>query len=297
MRLNPDFVAALSYVGTEGRTIVRPPGLSDLPGGAAIAGTIASLLSFAFAMRAGDSHWKRLCYLSVVIVGITVIYLTQVRSMLVMMIVCMLALAGVRFRQGHTVQSGWIAGAIAVVVFGSFLWAVTLGGDVVRERFLGIVDTGVVQSYQDNRGFFLDYTVRELLFEYPFGAGMGRWGMMSVYFGDSGNWQFPSLHAEIQPTGWLFDGGVLMWICYGGALFLAIRNSYRVAIDTAHPLHDFASIVLVLQLLIVGLCFTGPVFNTQIGILFWLATAILFGAQRTEYVRELLALEEEAEPA
>jgi hypothetical protein len=30
-----------------------------------------------------------------------------------------------------------------------------------------------------------------------------------------------------------------------------------------------------------GLCFTGPVFNTQIGIMFWLATAILYGCHRT----------------
>jgi hypothetical protein len=39
--------------------------------------------------------------------------------------------------------------------------------------------------------------------------------------------------------------------------------------------------VLVMQLLLIGLCFTGPVFNTQVGILFWLSTAMLVGAART----------------
>ena len=241
----------------------------------------------------GQARWERGAYLAAVVVGITVIYLTQVRSMLVMMIVCMLVIAAVRFRQGRTMQSGWIAGSVGVVVVGSFVWAVTLGGDVVRDRFQGIVDSGVVNSYQSNRGFFLDYTVRELVAEYPFGAGMGRWGMMSIYFDEPGNWRFPSLHAEIQPTGWIYDGGLLMWVFYGGALLFAVRNSYRVAIDTDNPLHDLASMVLSLQLLIVGLCFTGPVFNTQIGILFWLTAAILFGAQRTEYLREQAALEDE----
>ena len=68
---------------------------------------------------------------------------------------------------------------------------------------------------------FLSYTLQELLYEYPFGAGIGRWGMMSAYFGEPTNWQFPALWAEIQLTGWLYDGGVLLWICYAGAIVTA----------------------------------------------------------------------------
>jgi hypothetical protein len=43
------------------------------------------------------------------------------------------------------------------------------------------------------------------------------------------------------------------------------------------------------------LCFAGPAFNTQLGILFWLVTAILFGAHHTLCVyaaAEEAALEE-----
>ena len=47
-----------------------------------------------------------------------------------------------------------------------------------------MLEIGVVQSYQENRGIFLTYTLQELLYEYPFGAGIGRWGMMSAYFGE-----------------------------------------------------------------------------------------------------------------
>jgi hypothetical protein len=216
-----------------------------------------------------------------------------------MLIGCMQALAWVSLRQGRVVKGGWIAALAAGLVVGSFIWAVTLGGDALTERFQSIVDEGVVQTYQQNRGSFLAYTFRELVPQYPFGAGIGRWGMMSLYFGDVDNWQFPSLYAEIQLTGWLFDGGILLWVVYGGALVAALRNSYRVAIDADHPLHELAGMVFSVQVLMTGLCFTGPAFNTQLGILFWLLTAILFAGQRTllveeEYEASLDAADEQA---
>ena len=46
-------------------------------------------------------------------------------------------------------------------------------------------------------------------------------------------------------------------------------------------LNDYAAMVLTIQLFIAGLCFTGPVFNTQLGIRFWLVTAVLLGSERT----------------
>ncbi len=281
LRINPEFVHSLTYTGAGNREIVRPPGLSDLPGGAAISGTIAALLGFAFAMRTGQKTLHRALYMGVVVVSMTVIYLTMVRSMLLMVVGSMFVLALIRARQGNVVQSGWVAACAGGLVFGAFIWAVTVGGDVIQNRFQGIVDSGVYETYQGNRGFFLDYTIRELPFQYPFGAGLGRWGMMSVYFRDPQAWQRPTLHAEIQPTGWLFDGGLLMWILYPGALLVALRHSYKLAIQRMGTLNDLATMVFMVQLLIVGLCLTGPVFNTQIGVLFWLVTAILFGRQRS----------------
>jgi len=47
------------------------------------------------------------------------------------------------------------------------------------------------------------------------------------------------------------------------------------------------------QVLIIGLCFTGPVFNTQTGIVFWLLSASVFGAHRTAVLSEQQALEDE----
>lgn len=174
-----------------------------------------------------------------------------------------------------------MAATAGALVVGSFVWAVTVGGETVADRYLGIVDRGVVETFRENRGGFLDYTVRYLATEYPFGAGVGRWGMMSAYFPEPANWQHPALYAEIQLTGWLFDGGLIMWLLYPSALFLAVRQSYRRAVEPDGPLNDLAMMIFALQLLILGLSFSGPVFNTQIGIVFWLLTATLYGCERT----------------
>jgi hypothetical protein len=281
LKLNPELLGALSYVGSGNRIITRPPGLSDMPGGASISGTIAALFGFALAMRGNQEKLWRAIYAALAVIGITVVYLTQVRSMLAMIVAGMLLVAFVRMRRGRVLQSGWIVAVATVLVVGAFVWAVAVGGESVQNRFANIAGSGMVQSYKENRGIFLSYTLGELLSQYPLGAGLGRWGMMTLYFGDGGNWQYPALHAELQLTGWLYDGGVLMWLFYGAALAAAVRYSYTRAAARDDPLSDFAEMVLVMQLLIVGLCFTGPVFNTQMGIMFWLCTAVLIGAERT----------------
>jgi hypothetical protein len=293
MKINPEFVNSLTYVGSGDRIIIRPPGLSDMPGGASIAGTITALLGFALAMRPHQPKMWKAIFASLAVVGLTVVYLTQVRSMVLMILGGTLVVAFVRMRRGQVAQSGWIAASAATLVIGSFVWAVTLGGESVSERFVGIVDSGVMQSYQENRGVFLDYTFKELLYQYPLGAGLGRWGMMNVYFGGAGNWQHPPLHVEIQPTGWLFDGGVFMWVFYPAALYVATRHSYKLAVDPQGILNDYAEMVLVIQLLSVGLCFVGPVFNTQVGVMFWLTTAMLVGAERTVAIQAWNAETEE----
>ena len=295
-KLNPEFVSALSYVGTGDRMIIRPPGLSDLPGGAAISATIAAILGFAFALRPAQPIVVRLFYASAAIIAITVVYLTQVRSMLLMIFGCMFAMVLVRLRQGRILQSGWMAATAGTLLCGAFVWAVTVGGEMVEERYLDIMNYGVVQTFHENRGLFLEYTLRQLPFEYPLGAGLGRWGMMSAYFPDTANWQHPALYAEIQLTGWLFDGGLLMWLLYPVALALAIRHSYTCAVEQDSSLNDLAMMVLSIQLLIAGLCFTGPVFNTQLGITFWLSTAVLYGCERTQALQAWNA-ERDAEQA
>ena len=57
--LNPAIIDALSYVGPDGRPIIRPPGLSDLPGGAAVGGLIAVVLGIAFVSHDAPSSARQ----------------------------------------------------------------------------------------------------------------------------------------------------------------------------------------------------------------------------------------------
>ena len=291
LSMNSEIVGSLTYIGADGREIIRPPGLSDIPGGAAVSATVTALLGFAFATRAHEDKRRRLMFLAAAVIGLTVVYLTQVRSMLVMICVCMMAAGAVRLRQGRVAHTAWIIGSAVAVVVASFTWAVAVGGDSVVERFQSMLDVGVVQSYQENRGIFLTYTLQELLYEYPFGAGLGRWGMMSAYFGEPNNWQFPALWAEIQLTGWLYDGGIFLWVFYMAAVATAMLRTFKIAGSSETHLSDLATMVLSVQVLIIGLCFTGLVFNTQMGIVFWLLSTSVYGAERTAYAIEELEAE------
>jgi hypothetical protein len=285
--LNPDYVDALTYVGAGGELIIRPPGLSDLPGGAAIAGLMTVVLGVALASRGHRTRIVRALSYGAAAIGMTTLYLTQVRSLTVMAALGILMLAAIRLRQGRVIQGSWIAVGGVVLVAGSFIWAVAIGGVSLSERFEDLFETGVFTSFQENRGLFLEYTLNEMLFQFPLGAGLGRWGMMHVYFGDPSLWQSPPVHVEIQITGWLLDGGVPMWLCYGGALVSALRFGYLLAVRAETEwLQYFGTIALCIQLTIIGLCFTGPVFNTQLGILFWTVTAALLGAAEVWHARE-----------
>jgi hypothetical protein len=287
LSLNPDYVAALTYVGADGQPIVRPPGLSDLPGGAALSGLTTAILGVALAIHGRPRQIERAIYIGSAAVGMTVLYLTQVRSLTIMAVLSVLMFAAIRLRQGRVLQGSWVVVGGLAIIAGSFTWALTLGGESLSERFSGLLDAGILTTFQENRGLFLEYTVRELLFQFPFGAGLGRWGMMHVYFGNPVMWQSPPIHVEIQITGWLLDGGFPLWVLYGGALLTAVRLGYGLAVHGAtESLQYFGMVVLAIQLTIIGLCFTGPAFNTQLGILFWTMTAALFGAAQGWQARD-----------
>ena len=280
-RLNPASVSSLTYLGPEGRPIVRPPGLSDLPGGAAVAGLTTTVLGIAYASHEGNRGFARMLCACAAAVGMTTLYLTHVRALTVMAVVGMLVFAAVRLRQGRILRSGGIAVGGFALVAASFLWAASIGGRAVEERFSDLIETGLFNTYQESRGLFLEYTVRELLFRFPFGAGLGRWGMMQVYFSDPSTWHAPPIHVELQITGWLLDGGILMWVCYGGALASAGRLAYVSAVRrSTESLQHLSAVVLVFQFAVVGLCLTGPVFNTQLGVIFWTVTGALAGTTR-----------------
>jgi hypothetical protein len=279
--LNPEIIHSLTYIGADGREIIRPPGLSDLPGGAAVAGMMTMVLGLALALGRNERWFVRGACAAAAVVGMTALYLTHVRSLTLVAAASVGLFALMRIRQGRTLEGGATLAVGAALVAGSYLWALAVGGEAVSDRFSGLANEDVLRVFGDQRGSFIRYTLSETLYEFPLGAGLGRWGMMQVYFGDPTLWQAPPIHVEVQLTGWLLDGGVPLWLVYGGALVAALVFTYRTSVRAeTHEIEDIATIALCLQLTILCLCLTGPVFNTQLGILFWGITGGLFGAVR-----------------
>lgn len=278
-RYNPNYLEDLTYTGANGQKIVRPPGLSDIPGSAAVAGLFAGVLGLALASDRTLKRSHRLVALVCAFLGITNIYLAQVRSLLLVLIAALAIFGLVRHYRVPIFSRVWLSVAGLILVGGTYYLAVLIGGSAISDRFLILKDEGVYQSYKANRGAFVEYTFQDQLWKYPLGAGVGRWGMMNSYFGAGDNQINPGLFAEIQLTGWLYDGGILMWLLYGGAIVVALVFAWRVA--TRHPdmqVATLARVVLVLQLAIAGATMAGPVFNNTLGVMFWLLASALYGA-------------------
>jgi len=281
--LNPDIINSLTYAGADGRAIIRPPGLSDLPGGAAVAGMLTMIFGLMLGISERQSWPLRVLCVGAGAVGMTVLFLTHVRSLSLLAAGGVALCVALRFRQGRTAEGtlGVVAGL--GVLAAAYAWAVSVGGDAVSGRFAGLFGEGLFRAFDENRGLFIRYTFSELLFEFPFGAGLGRWGMIQVLFGDSTMWQAPPIHVEIQPTGWLLDGGIPLLLLWAGALFVTLRSGYRLLVNSRGGLQDLATILFCVQATITVLCLTGPVFNTQLGIQFWAVAGAVYGVARSRH--------------
>jgi hypothetical protein len=279
LALNPEAISSLTYVGADGREIVRPPGLSDYPGGASVAGMMTGLLGIVLAAQRGLRRWLRVLCVALATIGLATLYLTQVRSLVMMMLASVAIMCALLLRQRRVAESAVVAIVGAALLVGAFLWATAVGGESVSSRFLDLIEESPVASFQQNRGGFIETTVRELLAEYPLGAGLGRWGMMYVHFGQGGS--SDPIHVEIQMTGWLLDGGVLMWLFYGGAILFALRFLYSVSVRSQDP--DFAylaGLIFTICFIVVGQSMAGPSFNTVLGMQFWLLVSAVYGVAR-----------------
>jgi hypothetical protein len=287
LSMNPEAVRSLTYLGAAGQEIVRPPGLTDVPGGAAVGGLVAALLGIVFGSQPGLTYVRRIIYFTLAAVGVSVIYFTQVRSLFVMLVAAIVVMCFLLGRQGRFVQSVWIGCVCALLLSATFAWVVSIGGKSISGRFDSITEGGLTQSFQHSRGLFVTQTFEELLGQYPFGAGVGRWGMMSIYFAGDPT-QPPPIWVEIQMTGWLLDGGVLMWLFYGGAIVVTLIFLYRMSVAPGDTrMANLSSIVFCLGCFVVGLSFAGPSFNTQLGMQFWFLTAAVYGVSRATAQKEL----------
>jgi len=262
-----------------GEKVYRPFGLTDSPGGAAVSGSLAVLLGLM--LIGGCNRPLAVLGAASVMVGLFCIYLSYIRSILVVMSISVCAMVVLLVVRGQIARSGWIAGFAATAVIVAFGWATAIGGDKVTERMTTLIEDDPGKVYQSNRGRFLEETITDYLPQYPMGAGLGRHGMMNVYFGTQSNPDSPPLWSEIQCTAWVFDGGILLLLAGYSAVIGACVVASRLALQVADPeLGAAAAAVAGFDISIFINTFGYSNFLSQGGLLFWVLNAALYAAYR-----------------
>ena len=269
----------------DGSSIFRPMGLTDTPGGASASGFSAILFGLGILL---STRSRPLMVASVLSIGIGfyVIYLSMHRVHLVTIGICICAAAG-----GFALMNDWRRVSMLVMVIApaaviAFSFALTVGGRAVNDRIESLTEDSAGSIYYNSRGRFLADTLDELLPKYPFGAGPGHWGMMGGYFGKPGT----LLWAEIQWTAWLLDGGVLFVLAYVFAVVSTVWCAWRLTRAGARDaLASWAVMIFALDMSVLALTFSYPIFCSQSGMEFWLLNACIFSAVAREEHQAKLA--------
>ena len=175
-----------------------------------------------------------------------------------------------------TLAVGTVAVALSV--------ATVLGGQSVQERFMTLLADDPRTTYYESRGIQVEHAFSTLVEKYPFGAGLARWGMVSIYFGndDSGAIDQDILFAEVQPSAWILDGGWPLLILYSLALLGTVAFDMRLVRTLREPSDRLlASIVVATNFGTLFFLFTFVPFNTAGGMQFWFLEGALHGAMIT----------------
>jgi hypothetical protein len=184
-------------------------------------------------------------------------------------------------RQRRAVELSRFAALSGFLLVGAFGYAAILGGESIVERVFTLFADNPVTVYYASRGGQLVYALNEFFFDFPFGAGLGRWGMTAAYFSDSSNLDSQSIWAEIQIAGWMIDGGFILLLFYCGALIATSVYEWRLATRAADPLTRIAAAVIFsANAGTFALILSFTPFTTQIGLQFWFLAGALHGAAR-----------------
>jgi hypothetical protein len=268
---------ALTYEDGNGNKIIRPCGLSDQVGSAAGAGSIAAMIGLAYALRP-IGVFRRLACLALAFCGVAVIYYSQVRMILLMLVICLTVLAAVFVMQKNFGYATLLGGLGAAMVVGALSWVMATSGRVVVERFLGLATDGLSETYsKSRRGDYIWAALTHTLPENPIGVGLGWWGTIYGALGDKSH---PSrVWVEVMIPAWVIDGGLPLLVLYAGAICLAMGNTLRVALRSRDAeVRFWAAVVLASNLSVVATCFSYVTFVTAIGLQFWLLAAVVHAA-------------------
>jgi hypothetical protein len=276
---------SVTYLASDGREIIRPCGLSDNPGQASSAGMVTCLIGLCLATRS-IALWKRLICVALAFAGMADIYFSQIRTAMIMEFVCIFVVAGLFMARGHFRQAALLVVGIGVVLFGAAAWAVSAVGDVSTKRFMSLIEEKPDELYGRARGGFVQLTFDVLIWDYPLGAGMGRWGQSYGVFGDQ-SYEIQDtkgmIWVEVQWPGWVIDGGIPLMLGYVVAIVLAMMNSVQVVRTCKdRELTYWGAIICAMNLSIVATAFSQCPFIANSGGSFWLMAATLHAAGERE---------------
>jgi hypothetical protein len=272
-----NLLAASTFVGPNGRVMVRPPGLFDSAGAVAGAGMIATLLGLIFCLEP-LGLMKRAVAFGFALAGMLALYLSHVRAAFVMTLLMMAAYLLMLALQNQKKRAfGFGVLGFGIVAAGLSV-ATMVGGEGVSDRFMTLLEGDPRDIYYQSRGIQVEAAMTELVDEYPLGAGLGRWGMLSFYFGDRGP-RARNLFAEVQPNAWMLDGGVPLVALYGLVLLVTLVGDVLLVRSLADSEDQLvATIVVAANVGTIGLVFTFIPFGTAIGMQFWFLEGMLRGA-------------------
>jgi hypothetical protein len=276
----------LSYKGPNGENVIRPPGLFDSPGSVAGPGMFAGLIGLAFFIST-SGVWKRAAALFLSLMGASVIYLTQVRTSLIVLVGMLFVYFWSLVVRKRVGQAMMLAGVAATLIMLAFSLALLLGGGSIRDRFATVLSSDPANFYYTNRGGQLEQGFKDFVVQYPLGAGLGRWGMMRHYFGNQWTLNSPPIWAEIQFPAWLLDGGVVLMLLYTTALIVSLWQAVSLVIrGPSEAIRSVAALVLAVNAGTAALTLSFTPFTNQIGLQYWLLSSALHGAAQAARLEE-----------
>lgn len=278
-------LAISQYRGSDNRTIVRPPGLGDAPGAACGAGLFVASVGIAY-LGLPVSNWRRIIGLFMSLMGVSVILLTHVRSFLLVLIGSAVIFTAVMAVQKRFTTVLILLASMGVCGFGSFLYASSVGGQETVNRFATLTENDPTTILEKSGRLGMTTNALDtLLVEYPFGAGLGRWGMMRAYFGDENNLQSPGIWAEVQLAAWVLDGGMVLLSLYLIALAATVHRLVHLSLRShSDLLRGWGGVILMLSVAPIALTFSWVPFNSQGGIQFWLLIGAFEGVAQGKVV-------------
>jgi hypothetical protein len=276
------YIESLKITTASGQRVFRPMGLTDVPGGASISGLYAVLLGVGFFLTRRTPGMMALA-LGSIGVGVACLYLSQVRALVVMTGISLVAVGAILVWRRDVRRLSTLVFGVALMITIGFLAARNLAGAEASNRMRTLVRARPSQVYYENRGRFLEDAIFKTLPQAPFGEGLGHWGMTASYFG--GGTPTKNVWVEIMWAGWIVDGGAPLVLAYLLALVLTLWATWRIArarppSAEAHDLPFWAAIVLAYSVGATALTFSYPIFVAQSGMEFWLLNAALFAAAR-----------------